>query len=281
MSFVQPQALDDSTRAQVHALADAIELRDGEPPLSDQALSRLGSAAVSHVLARDERGHLAGYAQSDGTSAELAGDAPTAVALLERVELGDPARICWCWSHGRRSPLTTLLPERGYQATRTLYQLRRSLSEPLPDAPLRDNITVRTFEPGRDEPQWLEVNAAAFAGHPEQGRWTIEDLHAREAERWFDPAGFLLAVRGDQMLGFHWTKVHSDGMGEVYVLGVHPAAQGLGLGPALLVSGLRSLAERRCPEVLLYVDGDNAGAHRLYERMGFAEHDRDVQWRGR
>ncbi|MDT4940793.1 MAG: mycothiol synthase, partial [Pseudonocardiales bacterium] len=81
------------------------------------------------------------------------------------------------------------------------------------------------------------------------------------------------------LLGYHWTKVHPDGLGEVYVLGVAPAAQGLRLGPALLVRGLHYLAERGCPAVLLYVDGDNPGARRIYDRGGFREHDLDVQWR--
>jgi len=65
----------------------------------------------------------------------------------------------------------------------------------------------------------------------------------------------------------------------VYVLGVSPQAQGLGLGRALLIRGLRHLHGRGCPYVLLYVDGDNPAAARLYERDGFTRHDLDVQWR--
>jgi ribosomal protein S18 acetylase RimI-like enzyme len=128
----------------------------------------------------------------------------------------------------------------------------------------------------------LAVNAAAFATHPEQGRWTQADLQARIDEPWFDAAGFLIAEGNDgSLLGYHWTKVHPDGAGEVYVLGVAPTAQTLGLGNALLVRGLRHLAGRGCTEVLLYVDGDNPAAMRLYERAGFHEHDLDVQWRRR
>jgi mycothiol synthase len=97
-------------------------------------------------------------------------------------------------------------------------------------------------------------------------------------ESWFDPAGFLLAERDDTLLGFHWTKTHDDGAGEVYVLGVSPDAQGLGLGNALLVRGLRHLQQRGCPTVLLYVDGDNTTAVRLYEKAGFTSYDTDVQW---
>ena len=149
---------------------------------------------------------------------------------------------------------------------------------PLPER-MPAGFRLRAFEPGRDEQEWLRVNAAAFAGHPEQGRMTLDDLRQREAEAWFDPAGFLLAERAGSLLGFHWTKRHPDGAGEVYVLGVAPAAQGLGLGRALLVRGLRHLTGSGCPYVLLYVDGDNPGAVRLYERDGFARFDLDVQWR--
>ena len=114
---------------------------------------------------------------------------------------------------------------------------------------------MRPFRPGRDEDAWLRVNARAFATHPEQGSWTAEDLRLREAEPWFDPDGFLLAWRGDPddggvLLGSHWTKVHPPGdvgdepVGEVYVLGVDPDAQGMRLGRALTDLGLAHLRGR-------------------------------------
>jgi mycothiol synthase len=269
--------LDAPTRAEVQSLADAIEATDGEPPLSDQALTQLATSDVVHVLAHaDDR--LVGYAQLDGTSLELAGDAAAVTELLDTVEARGDADLR-VWSHGRRSPVGAVLQARGYTRVRVLHQLRRSLSEPLPEIALTDGVIVRTFVPGRDEQAWLRVNAAAFAAHAEQGRWTLADLQAREAELWFDPAGFFLAERDGQLLGFHWTKVHADGTGEVYVLGVDPSAQGLKLGPALLVRGLAHLTGRGCGQALLYVDDDNAAAMRLYERLQFARHDSDSQWR--
>ena len=270
-------ALDAPTRTQVHALVDAVEARDGEPPLSDQALTRLGGTDVGHLIARDGD-RLAGYAQLDGGTLELAGDAAAVGALLDAVEEHGDVGELRVWSHGRRSPVGPALASRGYRSIRTLHQLRRSLNEPFPAAPVPDGVTIRSFVPGRDEAPWLRVNAAAFAAHAEQGRWTLADLAAREAKPWFDPAGFLLAERGDDLLGFHWTKIHSDGVGEVYVLGVDPSAKGLRLGPALLVRGLQHLAARGCTDVLLYVDDDNTAAMRLYDRLGFAGFDADSQW---
>jgi len=43
------------------------------------------------------------------------------------------------------------------------------------------------------------------------------------------------------MAGFHWTKIHTSAdagepTGEVYVVGVHPAEQGSGLGKALTLA---------------------------------------------
>jgi mycothiol synthase len=265
---------DEATRAAILALAQRIEDVDGAPPLSDQSLTHLRSPAVGHVTAR-EGGELVGYAQLDGDSAEIAGSPAVLGDLLDAVSKPG-LRV---WSHGRRSRLVPVLDARGFARIRELYQLRRGLDAIPADPPLPERVVVRAFQPGRDDEAWLAVNAAAFATHAEQGRWTQDDLRARIAEPWFDAAGFLLAERDGELLGYHWTKIHPDGAGEVYVLGISPQAQGLGLGNALLIRGLRHLAARDCPEVLLYVDGDNPGAMRLYERAGFTEHDLDVQWR--
>jgi mycothiol synthase len=269
--------LDAPTRAKVQSLADAIEASDGEPPLSDQALTQLGTSDVVHVVAYDGD-RLVGYAQLDGTSLELAGDAAAVTALLDTVEHRGDADLR-VWSHGQRSPVGGVLESRGYAQVRLLHQLHRSLAEPLPEIAVAEGVSIRAFVPGQDEQAWLRVNAAAFATHAEQGRWTLADLAAREAEPWFDPAGFFLAERDGKLLGFHWTKIHADGTGEVYVLGIDPSAQGLKLGPALLVRGLAYLAGRGCDEVLLYVDDDNAAAMGLYERLQFRSHDSDSQWR--
>jgi mycothiol synthase len=106
----------------------------------------------------------------------------------------------------------------------------------------------------------------------------------RMAEPWFDPAGFLLAVRerDGQLVGFHWTKIHRDpDLGEVYVLGVDPSAHGLGLGTALTLAGLRHLRERELDRAMLYVDESNRAAVALYTKLGFERYSVDVMFAGR
>jgi mycothiol synthase len=266
--------LDDGLRQQVRALAEAVNARDGAPPLSEHAVLQLDSSrpGLAHLVAGD----IDGYAQLDGDVAEIADLANATPALLTELERLVPRPIVW--SHGKRSPVGAAATARGYTKHRVLWQLRRPPSD-VPEAPLPEGVRLRAFVPGQDEDAWLAANAAAFADHAEQGRWTRSDLEAREREPWFDPSGFLLALRDDTLVGFHWTKVHRTGIGEVYVLGVAPQAQGLHLGPALLSAGLRSLFRRGVTQVMLYVDESNTAAMRLYERYEFTPYDSDAQYR--
>jgi mycothiol synthase len=145
--------------------------------------------------------------------------------------------------------------------------MRRPSAEPLPALPAPpDGVTLRGFEPG-DEAEVLRVNAAAFAHHPEQGSLTLDGLRERMAEPWFEPAGLIEAWSGSELLGFHWTKRHSPELGEVYVVGISPAAQGRGLGRLLTLAGLHHLSD--VDEVHLYVEADNTPAVRLYSGLGF------------
>jgi mycothiol synthase len=170
--------------------------------------------------------------------------------------------------------------------------MHRSLQAPLDTPQLADGVAVRTFRLGEDEDAWVSLNHRAFARHPEQGAWTRQDLELREHEPWFDPDGFFLAERASQLIGFHWTKIHGatsqsggeagehehDAIGEVYVVGVDPSAQGLGLGRALTLIGLHYLHGRGLGQVMLYVDETNTAAIRLYESLGFARWHTDVMF---
>jgi mycothiol synthase len=268
-----PTYLDPDTVGAVRAVIARVAAEDGRDPLSDQALTNLTSPDVRHAVAAED-GAVVGYAQLDGSSLEVAADTEAIDPLLD-VFAGRPVLI---WSHGRRSRLMPVLERRGLHTIRELWQLRRPLAGPPARPPVPEGVELRSFVVGRDEDAWVAVNAAAFAHHPEQGRWTRADIEAREAEPWFDPSGFLMAWRDDRLVGFHWTKIHPDGAGEVYVIGVAPTEQGTGLGKVLLQHGLATLLDRGCDTVLLYVDGDNTVAMGLYERNGFARHDLDVQW---
>jgi mycothiol synthase len=275
---------DADTVADVLALATAAEQADGVYPLSEDAVLRVRNGGGTHLLASTDDGALAGYAFVDASgSGELVvhpahrrhgyGSALLAAA-------GD-GKLSF-WAHGDHA--RSFAEKSGFARTRVLWQMRRSLADFSEVSVLPDGVTLRHFRPGHDEQAWLAVNARAFAHHPEQGRWTVDDLRLREAEPWFDPAGFLLAVDlEDTLLGFHWTKVHPPtgadlAIGEIYVLGVDPGGHRRGLGKALSVAGLQHLAETGLTQAMLYVDESNAAAVALYRGLGFEIYQTDVMY---
>ncbi len=192
------------------------------------------------------------------------------------------------WSHCDHPGAARLAELFAVPRERELVIMRRSLTD-VPDATgLPDGVLIRGFRP-EDEPALLEVNAHAFAHHPEQGHMSHEDFTERSSESWFDPAGLLLAVPTDPepgdppLLGFHWTKEHRDEeppYGEVYVVAVNPKAAGRGLGTLLTAAGLRHLRDRGLESVLLYVDGDNDPAIAVYTGQGFHIERTEVQYCG-
>jgi mycothiol synthase len=292
MTSVQPvrsvDRLSASAAAEVLALADAALAADGVYPLSEDVVLQIRHPAESgrHLL-RYAGDTLAGYAYLDPLGA---GELVVAPALRRRghgraLLAAAGAGPLTFWAHGDGPAARIFAAKTGFTRARVLFQMRRSLTEPVPEAPLPAGVTLRGFRPGHDEQDWLAVNARAFAHHPEQGRWEIEELRLREQEPWFDPAGFLLAVDiQDTLLGFHWTKVHpaagdDPAIGEIYVLGVDPGGDRRGLGKALSVAGLQHLAAGGLTRAMLYVDETNEPAVALYRGLGFALHATDVSYR--
>lgn len=306
VSLVRVQRVSADERVAVDGIAAASKLADGVAPLDDQVRSELthgagthshhilgrvagaedvvayahairdGSGASGHLMVHpDRRGHGIGRDIVDHL-----------LGLLPR-QASRPHTTLRLWAHGNTDAAQALAAARGLEAGRELWQMRLDLAEAVPQATYSDDVIVRTFEPGRDDEAWVALNARAFAAHPEQGLLTLDDLRHRIAESWFDPAGFFLAERAGELVASHWTKVHpaeetgGAPIGEVYAVGVDPAAQGLGLGKALTLTGLEHLRDQGLEAVMLYADADNTAATGLYERLGFATSRVDVMYASR
>jgi mycothiol synthase len=291
--------LPGAVSAEVRAMAVACEQADGSPPLSEETLLELRrpESRVLHLLAGTDPADPDGYGFLRHAAHPPLGGAHqpaelefmvaperrghrAGTALLGRalVEAGDGGLLAW--AHGTLPAARRLAEANGLVPVRELLRLgldlaaRPTPAEPPPTPPA--GFTLRSFRPG-DEEALLAVNAAAFAGHPEQGALSASGLADRMAEPWFDPDGLLLAVQstdgGDRVVGFTRTKIEpgeAQPDGEVYVVGVHPDAAGHGLGTVLFAAGLAFLANRGVGRVHLYVEADNAVARRIYEKAGFA-----------
>ncbi|MBC9719176.1 mycothiol synthase [Streptomyces sp. TRM66268-LWL] len=288
LDALTPEQIDAVTRL----LAEAART-DGQQAVSEQGRLQLRGGpreGVRHLLLT-VNGVLLGYAQLEDTDPVEAPAGELVVhpahrghghgRALGQALLGATGKRLRVWAHGGHSAARHLAQILGMSLFRELRQMRRPLDPSAIAEPVfPEGVTVRTFVPGQDDAAWLQVNSEAFAHHPEQGSLTRRDLDDRKAEPWFDPAGFFLAFRDGELIGFHWTKVHAEEqLGEVYVVGVRPGAQGGGLGKALTAVGLRHLAAAGLPTAMLYVDADNKAAVSVYERLGFSTYETDLMYR--
>lgn len=271
--------LSAGEQSRIREIVDAATAADGVAPVGEQVLRELPYDRTRHLLATDTD-EIVGYLNltPDPPMAELVVHPQarrrtigTALARAGLAEGGPQTRI---WAHGNLEPARATAASLGMTVVRELLQMRRPLTG-LPPVHVPDGVRIRTYAGAADDSALLRVNNAAFAWHPEQGGWTDAELAERRGEPWFDPDGLFLAVDDttDDVLGFHWTKQHDADLGEVYVVGVDPGAQGRGLGAVLTLIGLHHLAERLSassqPTVLLYVEADNSAAVKTYRNLGF------------
>ena len=288
-------ALSADDQAAIRALVAAAAAADGVAPVGDQVLRELPLERTRHLLAHDS-GELVGYLNLAPDMAEAVVAVPARRrgigSDLIRTGLAAGGPDIRIWAHGNVDGARATAAALGLTAVRELWQMRRSLSAlpPLPDAP---GVRLTTYPGPEVDAELLRVNNAAFHWHPEQGGWTQAEVDERRGESWFDPAGVFLAYDAaadastkeagadDHLLGFHWTKIHpGSGLGEVYVVGVGPDAQGRGLGALLTLAGLHYLADRlgTAGTVLLYVEADNTAAVKTYRRLGFEVYSADVAY---
>lgn len=279
----------------IAGLIDDVGRALGRPPLSDHvALARENGTARLELVATGAGGQVVGYGavvpanELDVIELVVAPDAesdPRAALLAATTRLVAGTLQWWVADPDETDRAGALAA--GWSPHRTLLQMRRPLPADKPE--LAAGVRWTTFTDA-DTAALIAVNNRAFAGHEEQGGWTAETFAERRTAPWFDPAGIVLAFdqtgpddddadRG-RLAGFCWTKIHpatavEPVLGEIYVIGVDPSAQGRGLGRALTLAGLDSLFQRGVETGLLYVDADNTAAVAMYEQLGFHPTRRD------
>ncbi|KAB3519792.1 mycothiol synthase [Corynebacterium sp. zg254] len=236
-----------------------------------------------------------------------------AVKLIEglRDELGITGAID-VWAHGDLPEAQRFVSRLDARRTRELHKMSVQCAPGSPRHALFEKATkdaheraesldfsILTYEQacerfGKDvtDEEWLRVNNEAFAWHPEQGGWSLEQLTEARNTAWFDPQGVLMAWKEDgertHCVGFHWTKIPVDQRevdegqraGEVYVVCVADEARGTGMGSAMTSLGIGYLLDHGCGLVELYVEGDNAPAVATYRKLGFDVVHTDVVYRG-
>ena len=301
---------------QLRDLMTTAEAHDGFSPISDQAF--IAASRGERELSRFDSEETKAVAFSVVGEGELdlvvrpdargRGVGSTVIAEL----LGQAARFgeLRAWAHGENPAATELLERSGFTPVR---ELLRMVLDPvdLPAAPdsavspteYADGFHTAPFDPEvpAQAEEWVRVNAAAFADHPEQGKMTLGDFTSLTHEEWFDAEDLTLCYSREgtptdpagHVAGYAWVKTIVERPAptdaspqteteqtscELYAIGVHPDYAGHGLGRALLESVLKRMAQHAPSRVSLYVDGENERAVDMYVRYGFEVEQRSTQW---
>ena len=268
---------------------------DGTPPVSDQALLAVTQGRRRLFEEPDAIG-IIGEGELDLVVRPTERGKGIGRALLRTLLASDEASTeLRAWAHGENPAATALLRSAGFEPVRELLRLAldpAALDQAIGAARrLPEGFEVRAYSPGAEghadqADDWVRVNAAAFASHPEQGQMSRADFDALTREPWFAADDLRLAYatsgeRQGELAGFTWVKTVQEGNTtetELYVLGVDPTFAGIGLGAALLGETLRQMATHRPNRITLYVDGDNTNAVALYARAGFGVEQRSMQY---
>lgn len=303
VAYLTFDQLPEPELADVSRAIDEVAAADGTCPLDEAAqLALRNIETVSKVVIARCAGEFAGLAQLRGAAPTRELDCFVVPAFRRRgigarlvasvADLSDTSSdgaVLVSWAHGDLPGSGAFAESLGFEITRELWFMRRSdlgsCDSSIAQARQRDDVKLESFADGERIAELLEVNAAAFRDHPEQGSMSLADIAVRQREEWYSPADVLVAsdtTDGD-LLGFHWLKVTrgstGDVEGEVYIIAVAPSAQGRGLGRYLLDVGLAHLKARGVKDVTLYVEKANTAAVALYEANGFQVARKHIQYR--
>jgi mycothiol synthase len=204
-------------------------------------------------------------------AAEWAGDQPH--------ELGG-------WVDEKIAGGIALLESEGFRRVRYGFMMLRSLTEPIPDAPLPDGLEVRPVIEADHRRIW-DADNEAFQDH-----WGALQRTEEDFERWFtmpnlDTGLFRVAWDGGEVAGSVWNVVWPEendklgiSRGWLEHISVRRNWRRRGLATALIADSLRMFRDMGLAEGALGVDAQNpTGALRLYESLGFRRHRTGLAFR--
>jgi len=179
-------------------------------------------------------------------------------------------------AHDKETARQALIERHGFIPVRYFLRMRRALSEPIPDPVFPQGYQLRA---GDHDPQaWADLCNDSFADH-----YNFHPRHAEFVRHWQNDPDYcsdlnLVTTAPDGTLAaFAWCHIHSERNkrsgrldGTVGVLGTRPGHRRIGLGRAMLLSGMHLLRRAGMSNADLGVDASSpTGANTLYESVGF------------
>lgn len=210
-------------------------------------------------------------------------DPNTYVQILDLALVETAKRVSGPIQLWRHRPFPVDLSHLGLDTQYFLAHMARPAAN-LPSIPqIPDGVVIRAFT-WDDLEAFVELNNAAFTSHEDQSGWSLEKARARLSQDWVRFDELFLAEENGDLLAFHWTKRHTTDegtpAGEVYIIGVHPKAQGRGLGKVMLLTGLHALVNGGAEVLDLWVNENEEVPYTLYQTMGFEPIHRSQSFTG-
>lgn len=170
-----------------------------------------------------------------------------------------------------------LLQQHGFTPERYFHRMARSLSEPIPAPQLPVGFSLHRVT-SHDAEAWVEMFNQTFIDHWDFHPMTVERFQHDMTEPSYDPELDLVAIAPDGtfaafcagMIRAEDNTRKEQPEGWIGILGTRRGFRNIGLGRAMLLSGLQRLHAKGMQVALLGVDADNpSGAFRLYQSIGF------------
>lgn len=255
--------------------------------------------ASASLVIRDAQGAIAGYADIDNQANVVMSVYICVHPDFRGLGVGSALRQ-WSEEYARRAMLAApsdleavvqqfipsaaaaacaSLERSGYVAIRETFVMETPLDRPLPAPEFPCGTDVREFVPGRDERATFEAVEDAFRDLWGRPPGTFERFMALIEARGFDPAFWLLAWHGEEIIGTGLARLLSD-EGWIDVVGVRSPWRRQGIGLALLQSLFAALKARGARTAALSVDAESrTSAPRLYARAGMTIRSSYVRYR--
>jgi mycothiol synthase len=173
------------------------------------------------------------------------------------------------------------LEREGFQPIRYFFRMERSLQDPIPAPGLPEGFTLYSMNDEQDIHAWVDMFNQSFIDHWNHHEMTLEEyFHGIRHGPNYQPELDLVAIAPDgTFAAFCYSEIDpiynahvGKQIGGVHLLGSRRGFRRIGLGRAMLLTGLHRLQTAGMEIARLGVDTKNpSGANHLYESVGFKQ----------
>ena len=316
LRFRRPRS-DDAEYAEMAALIERCSLADGVPwlptaehlreemeglgglvPAEDAVLAYVGETLVAEAgverVIRDDLptfefyGHVHPDWRHRGIGSALGRENLRRAQERIALEPADQPTVMAGFAEEAEVGHQAILQALGFEPARWFFLMRRTLADPIPDAPLPDGLELRPLTPDQHRIVF-DAEAEAFRDHWASRTPTDEDFTLLYGRDEFDPSLWVVAWDGDEVAGvvqgWIWRNENATlgvERGWLEHISVRRPWRRRGLARAITAEALRRFTAAGMTEAMLGVDVDSpTGALDLYEGLGFAVHSRSMAYRRR